>query len=300
MKISFTPVILHVLSLLLFFWPLLDLQLQQPLVFASVEQWYNTILDSGCTNHIIKDHSLFWTYHPSLAVPVKTANCGVLSTLAHGEVHFHVDCGGKFVTMVLKDCLHAPDFPLNLLSVGAMQETRMHLLFSFGVTTIFFPKNSPMHGMSFTADVIHHLSFLCCAFILPTLSCLPSKIPSPSQHIALPTFAQVDPTPELWHHRFGHVSIDATKPLLTKNYATSIVFTGTFSPTHCIPCMIGKHPHALLWLLPVTSRQAYKFDIYSTGASCESLAFCRRCFLICLVGGRDWCFLVFGGSLDAL
>ena len=66
--------------------PLLDLQFQQPLVFASIEQRYNTILDSGCTNHIIKDCLLFWTYNPSLAVPVKTANCGVLSTLAHGDV----------------------------------------------------------------------------------------------------------------------------------------------------------------------------------------------------------------------
>ena len=39
------------------------------LCFLSITHLYNMILDSGCTNHIVKDHSLFWTYNTSLAVP---------------------------------------------------------------------------------------------------------------------------------------------------------------------------------------------------------------------------------------
>jgi len=42
-----------------------------PVRLSSISEIYNSILDSGCTNHIIQDHSLFWTYHTSLAVPVK-------------------------------------------------------------------------------------------------------------------------------------------------------------------------------------------------------------------------------------
>jgi hypothetical protein len=89
-----------------------------PISFAAISHLSNTILDSGCTNYIIKDHSLFWTYHTSLAVPVKTANCGILETLAKGDIKFRVQCGTKSVVFTLCDCLH----PVNLLSVGTMQE----------------------------------------------------------------------------------------------------------------------------------------------------------------------------------
>ena len=59
------------------------------------------------------------------AVPVKTANCGILKTLACGDVKFHVPFGQQQIILTLRDCLHAPDAPLNLLSVGAMQEKHM-------------------------------------------------------------------------------------------------------------------------------------------------------------------------------
>ena len=90
--------------------------------FVSISHLYNMILDSGCTNHIIKDHSLFWTYNTSLAVPVKTANCGVLETFAKGNVKFQIQCCSQPIVFTLWDCLHAPDAPINLLSVSSMQE----------------------------------------------------------------------------------------------------------------------------------------------------------------------------------
>jgi len=93
-----------------------------PVCLSIISSLYNSILNSGCTNHIIWDRSLFWTYHTSLATPVKTANCGILETLAKGDVKFHVKCGSTTVVFVLHNCLHAPSAPINLLSVGAMQE----------------------------------------------------------------------------------------------------------------------------------------------------------------------------------
>ena len=69
--------------------------------FLSITHLYNMILDSGCTNHIVKDRSLFWTYNTSLAVPVKTANCGILETFAKGDVKFRVQCGSRSVVPVL-------------------------------------------------------------------------------------------------------------------------------------------------------------------------------------------------------
>jgi len=59
-----------------------------PVCLSTISQIFNSVLDSGCTNHIIRDRSLFWTYHTSLAIPVQTANCGVLETLAKGDIKF--------------------------------------------------------------------------------------------------------------------------------------------------------------------------------------------------------------------
>ena len=58
------------------------LPFESPVSCASITNSFNTTLDSGCTNHIIHDRTLFWTYREDQAVPVKTANCGVLNTLA--------------------------------------------------------------------------------------------------------------------------------------------------------------------------------------------------------------------------
>jgi hypothetical protein len=53
-----------------------------PVAFSTLQQQYNAILDSGCTNHIFCDCFLFWTYDTKRAISVQTANCGSLHTLA--------------------------------------------------------------------------------------------------------------------------------------------------------------------------------------------------------------------------
>ena len=175
------------------------------------------ILDSGCTNHIIRDQALFWTYKEDQAVPVKTANCGILNMLARGDVKFSVPFGDRRIILILRDCLHAPDAPLNLLSVGAMQEKRMRIHFNEDHTVIHFPSNHPvLSGHTINAVIFRRLSFLQCEF-------LQAELPvSDGSEFAFPTFAKVELTPELWHRRLGHIRVDATHAVLTKNYAEGI------------------------------------------------------------------------------
>ena len=114
--------------------------LSTPVSFAASTPFpYNSLLDSGCTNHIFHDKSLFWTYNSALATLVKTANCGFLKTFGRGSVHFRVQSGGRSGTFILNDCLDAPDAPINLLSVGALQEKGVTFTFSPGTTSISFP-----------------------------------------------------------------------------------------------------------------------------------------------------------------
>jgi len=65
-----------------------------------------------------QDHSLFWTYHTSMAVPVKTVSCGILKTLVKDDAKFCIQCGSQSVVFVLCDCLHAPPAPTGTLDAG--------------------------------------------------------------------------------------------------------------------------------------------------------------------------------------
>jgi len=126
------------------------------LVCPGVFLGFNTILDLGCTTHIIHDRWFFWTYNPALATPVGMANCGVLNTLAWAEVHFCAMVGSVEYMFCMKDCLHAPDCPVNLLSVGAMAEKHIHVVFNFGIMTIYFPRASPASdNILLSASVSH-------------------------------------------------------------------------------------------------------------------------------------------------
>ncbi|KAG6887364.1 hypothetical protein C0992_012644 [Termitomyces sp. T32_za158] len=135
---------------------------------ADIYLKFNSILNSGCTTHLIKDKACFWTYDTSLAVLVGTANCGTLTTLVHGEICFRIHVDGKTVTIKLQDCLHVPDIPINLLSVGTMVEKDMKLLFEREATTIFFPPSvKELLGTSLRDQTYNKLFFLHCDFIIP-------------------------------------------------------------------------------------------------------------------------------------
>jgi len=230
--------------------PYLDfLHLLEPVVLASFTSHFNAIPDSGCTTHIICDRSWFWTYDVGLAMPVGTANCGTLMTLAWGEVHFRIVLDGIEHTVCLHDCLHAPDVPINLLSVGAMQEKQLMLVFGPGeITTIHLPRSmAGRAGLTIKVTFLHHLSFLQCDFLLP-----PSAPDLPVVSAAYPALSLSDYTPnvffphipadlDLWHRCVGHLGMEAMKALLTKPYATGITYDGDLTLHHCILCLIDKH-----------------------------------------------------------
>ena len=49
----------------------------------------------------------------------------------------------------------------------------------------------------------------------------------------------------LWHHRFGHLGMEATRAALTKGYVTGVHFDGPFVQDHCVACIVGKSPQQL-------------------------------------------------------
>ena len=209
----------------------------------------NTVLDSGSTHHIVRDRSFFQTYDTSRALSVKTANCGALQAKAMGDVALEICLNGRKFDLLLLDCLHAPDVPINLFSVGVFQEGGFRVLFEPGdgaansspYTDIIFPGNhSVLPDHRLRARFINRLSFLSCTFRKDILkvTAMPAVVPSP----LATRFPKAVLTPSLWHRRLGHPGHDVTKLVLTKNYVTGADYSGPFDRDRCVSCLIGKSP----------------------------------------------------------
>ncbi len=210
--------------------------------FAALSHLIKTMLDSGCTTHIFKDKKYFWSYREDEAVDVKTANCGVLSTKARGEIRVRVKCtNGQHVVVRLLDCLHAPDVPMNLISVGALTERKMYLLFGNNWTSINFPKDHPtLAGVRFSATVLGRLSFLDCELLEPPPANPDSS--AESSALAMPEpFHRSKPNRHTWHCRLGHPGQDLTTEVLNGDCVTGVVSHGPKTKLVCPSCLVGKH-----------------------------------------------------------
>jgi hypothetical protein len=229
----------------------------QSTALLSMVTLFNALLDSGCTHHIVRDRALFRNYR-ARSISVGTANCGSLDALGSGDVEFRYPFGDRFIVFTLRGCLHAPSAPINLLSVGALVERGMSCLFSpGGITKVSYPSDHhKFPGFAFSATVSNRLSFLKLDFISPDtpepLACpatvVPSHplvpIPSGLPAVASPShsFPRIKLDSMLWHRRFGHIGMDATRAALTKDYVTGVQLDGSFIRDHCISCIVGKSP----------------------------------------------------------
>ena len=218
--------------------------------FASIVLDRNTtIFDSGCTSHIFKNRDVFHTYVIDQATNVSTANCGVLSTLARGDVHVLFRFRGQTRRMVLKGCLHVPDTAVNLLSQGRFDEEGYFITTGSNKAILFRPPTSSLERDIWTeAPRIGYLYWPVIEFI-PLSSNLNIDLdPSPSVLDSLDAipdtaaYLHVPLTAELWHARLGHAGKDYTSVMLSGRYATGITSTTKTMTSHCESCIIGKHP----------------------------------------------------------
>ena len=121
---------------------------------------------------------------------------------------------------------------------------------------VFFPEDhAKFPGLTFSATVTSRLSFLNLVFLRPASPVAPLALParvSPSTDASLPSpvssspnslsFPRLKLDSMLWHRRFGHVGMDATRAALTKDYVTGIKLDGSFIRDYCISCIVGKSP----------------------------------------------------------
>ena len=217
--------------------------------FSSVALTPNTtIFDSGCTSHIFKSREVFHTYRAEDATNVATANCGVLTTLARGDVQILLRFRGQTKLVMLKECLHAPDAAVNLLSQGRLDEDGLYITTGGNRATLF---RSTADATGTTQDIlieaprIGYLYWPTIEFVLPSSNL---SVDTESTHASLDLlpdlvlYVHVPLTAELWHARLGHAGKDYTSIMLGGRYATGIKSTTKTMTSHCESCIIGKHP----------------------------------------------------------
>jgi hypothetical protein len=221
------------------FYPPVSLSCKMPdLVTVSSEDEkfmgvFEALLDSGSTHHIFNSRDLFTSLDDSFSILVSTANSSSLEILGRGDVSLSFDLPSGPLRLILHGCLFAPDVPVNLLSVCRLVSCGVSCSFqSPGAASLTITRTG---GSSFNLPVQSRggLSWLVCQYTNSF-----RRLSSTGPDLAL--FTSPPLTPDLWHQRFCHLGLDATRAVLTKDYVNSISYVGSFTRTICPSCTIGK------------------------------------------------------------
>jgi predicted aspartyl protease len=144
-------------------------------VQTSSDHW---LIDSGCTNHMTFDKSLFRNLQTTEVAKVRIGNGDCIAAKGKGTVAITTNSGTKTIS----DVLYVPDIDQNLLSVGQLIEKGMKVVFENQSCYIFYAAGqkilqAKMRGKSF------------------------SFLPFEEEHTAFPIKLN---DMEVWHKRLGH------------------------------------------------------------------------------------------------
>ncbi|KAL4290711.1 hypothetical protein GQ457_14G023780 [Hibiscus cannabinus] len=142
---------------------------------SSSESW---LIDSGCTNHMTPDKTLFKDLKLSKVTKVRIGNGDYISVKGSGTVAVTTSSGTKTIS----DVLYVPEIDQNLLSVGQLLEKGFKVTFEDFYCLIYDATGKEtlrvkMRGKSFSYD------------------------PTEEEQIA---FFNKACTTEIWHKRLGH------------------------------------------------------------------------------------------------
>ena len=138
------------------------------------------LIDSGCTNHMTYDGTLFKELKPTKATKIKVGDGRYISAKWKGIVAITTNSGTK----IILDVLYIPEIDQNLLSVGQLLKKGFMVFFKNGYCYIYDA------AKSFSFD------------------------PTMSEYIAFPAKADVT---EIWHKRLGHCHLQRMLKLKKKD-----------------------------------------------------------------------------------
>jgi len=192
---------------------------------------YSSLLDSGTSRTLVRDHAHFHSYATDSSVHVKTANHGQLPTLGSGDCIALLPVGDDKFSVRFSGCLHAPSAMLNLLSVGWMVAKGWECNFRGAPPRCDLVYRTQPLGS-------HLLQNNLCFLDIEFLS-VDTPLPLLKSPVPLSAFTRISPTSDLWHARLGHVGGDAATHV--DRFANGADVDSSSPLSVCELCIIGKH-----------------------------------------------------------
>uniref|UniRef100_A0A5B7B4M6 Retrovirus-related Pol polyprotein from transposon TNT 1-94 n=1 Tax=Davidia involucrata TaxID=16924 RepID=A0A5B7B4M6_DAVIN len=188
--------------------------------------WY---LDSGCSNHMTGDKSIFLDMDTSINSQVRMGNGALVCAKGKGTIGVETKKGTKLI----QDVLLVPDLEQNLLSVEQLVEHGYSVHFEANSCTIL-DKNDARQVIA-QIQMEKNRSF--------------PLIFKYGGNVALK--AHVNDESWLWHRRFGHLNFHNLKLLHRKNMVQGLPNVEEIQDV-CEGCALGKHhrqsfPKGVAW-----------------------------------------------------
>nr|KYP39290.1 Retrovirus-related Pol polyprotein from transposon TNT 1-94 [Cajanus cajan] len=177
---------------------------------CSNDVWY---VDSGCTNHMARDSSLFTTLDRAVQTKVKLGNGDIVQAEGRGTVSVHTSKGPKFI----HDVLFIPDLDQNLLSVAQLMKRGYSLSFKNNGCIILDSNDS---------EVIK-------------VEMCDNSFPISLNQVNESALVSKHDDSVLWHKRYGHFNMGALKFLQTHDMVRDMPMMGIIDDL-CDACQLGK------------------------------------------------------------
>lgn len=154
-------------------------------------------LDSGCSNHMCGDSSLFSEIEEGVKRIVRLGNHTQMKVMGKGSVRLSI----QGVSHLVQDVFYVPDLKNNLLSIGQLQEKGLAVLIKENQCKIYHPTK----GLIIQSNMTSNRMFV-----------LVSNKQSDNKLVMCLQTDDTQDLSQLWHRRYGHLSYSGLKSLKNK------------------------------------------------------------------------------------
>ena len=182
-------------------------------------------LDSGCSNHMCGDQSLFCELDENFKQLVKLGDNTKINVIGKGTVRLYLDG----ICYIVTEVFHVPELRNHLLSIGQLQERGLAILIQSNKCRIYHPSR----GLIIQTDMTANRMFA----LLSNTSANKLQTQQTEEEICLQTTSQN--LAHLWHRRYGHISHKGLKTLQHKGMVKGLPSFPESSEV-CTDCLKGK------------------------------------------------------------
>ncbi len=185
------------------------------------------VLDSGATQHMTNDISIFTRLDSTKKASINMANDGAVSVEGIGEAVITITTDEGPRNMEMHDVWYAPGLANNLLSWYRLRERGFQVTFSDDFQRFTINKGSKCCGQGFARNAL---------WLLETI---PKKDSRTTLASALVSFGLPDdPELQLWHQRLAHLGQTSLNKVI--KMTDGILLTGEFDTPKCEHCIRAK------------------------------------------------------------